>query len=75
MSADLAPDSAFAPSFFGRSSGQLPAPIVCCPLRGRQVKTVDKVPMVWPLTRLPMGTVMVIAQPAPFVVSVQVMKT
>ena len=67
VSTDLAPDSAFAPSFLGRSSGQLPAPIVCCPLFGHQVKSVDTVPMVWPLIRLPMGTAMVIAQPAPFV--------
>ena len=67
VSSDPAPDSACAPSFLGRSLGQLPAPIVCCPLPGRQENTVGTVPLLWPLTRLSLGTTMVIAQPAPFV--------
>jgi hypothetical protein len=67
VSIDPAPDSVFAPSFLGRPPGQLPSSIVCYPLRGRQVKIIDTVPMVWPLTRLSMGIAMVIAKPAPFV--------
>jgi predicted transporter len=67
VSTDPAPDSAFALSFFGRPPGQLPASIVCCPFLGRQVKIIDTVPMVGPLTRLSMGIAMVIAKPAPFV--------
>ena len=31
MSPDSAPDSAFAPSLFARSSGPLPSPIIRCP--------------------------------------------
>jgi hypothetical protein len=67
VSTDPAPDSAFALSFVGRPPGQLPSSIVCCPLLGRQVQTIDRVPLVWPLTRLSRGTARVIAQPAPFV--------
>jgi hypothetical protein len=67
VSADPAPDSACAPSFLGRPPGQLPSPIVGCPLLGRQVQIVAKVSIVWPLTRLSMGPAMAIVKPAPFV--------
>ena len=66
MSTDPAPDSAFAPSFFGRPPGQLPSSIVRCPFPGRQGQSIDTVSMVAPPTRLSMGIAMVIAQPAPF---------
>jgi hypothetical protein len=70
VSADPAPERACAPSFLGRPPGELPSPRVGCPLPGRQVHSVAKVSMGWPLTRRPMGTAMVMVPPAPLVSAV-----
>jgi hypothetical protein len=67
VSADPAPDSAWAPSFVGRPPGQLPSPLVGCPLLGRQVQSVANVSRGWLRTRLSMETALVMVKPAPLV--------
>ena len=66
VSTDPAPDSAFAPSFFARPSGQLPSSHCTLPFVSCQAKIVPNA--LWSCGRLKsLETPMILGKPAPFV--------